>query len=89
VSWDYSVDERALKELKKLWHQARKRIVDYLDERIAGSNEDPRRFGKGLTGDLADLWRYRAGDFRLICSVQDGRFVVLVLRVGHRREIYD
>ena len=88
MSWAYSFEARALKELKKLGPQARSEIVAYLDERVAG-NEDPRAFGKALKGDLAGLWRYRVADFRLICAIQDQRLIVLVLKVGHRRDIYD
>jgi mRNA interferase RelE/StbE len=59
----------------------------YLRERIA-TDADPRRFGKPLIGDKAGLWRYRVGDFRLVCRIEDERLVVLVLAVGHRREVY-
>jgi len=51
--------------------------------------EDPRAFGKPLKADLKGLWRYRVADYRLICSIQDQRLVVLVLKVGHRRDVYD
>ncbi|MBF0260191.1 MAG: type II toxin-antitoxin system RelE/ParE family toxin [Desulfamplus sp.] len=50
--------------------------------------EDPRRFGEALRFDLSGLWKYRVGDYRLICDIQDNTVTVLVLRVGHRREIY-
>jgi mRNA interferase RelE/StbE len=58
-----------------------------MDERVALS-DDPRRMGKALKGPLGDLWRYRVGDFRVICDIQDGVLVVLVLQIGNRREIY-
>ena len=77
-----------MKELKKLGPQAAREILGFLDERVAGA-EDPRTFGKQLKGDLKGLWRYRVADYRLICSIQDQRLVVLVLKVGHRRDIYD
>jgi mRNA interferase RelE/StbE len=88
VSWAYNFEARALKELKKLGPQAQRLILAYLDERVAGG-EDPRAFGKALKGDLAGLWRYRVGDFRLIFSIEDQRLVVLVLKVGHRRDVYE
>jgi mRNA interferase RelE/StbE len=88
VSWAYSFEASALKELKKLGPQAAREILGFLDERMA-STEDPRTFGKPLKGDLKGLWRYRVADYRLICSIQDQRLVVLVLKVGHRRDIYD
>jgi mRNA interferase RelE/StbE len=59
----------------------------YLRERIAGA-EDPRRFGQALTGDAKGLWRYRVGDYRIVAAIEDDRFVVLVVTVGHRREMY-
>lgn len=88
MSWAYSFEASALKELKKLGPQAAREILGFLDGRIAGT-EDPRTFGKALKGDLKGLWRYRVSDYRLICSIQDQRLIVLVLKVGHRRDIYD
>jgi mRNA interferase RelE/StbE len=88
MSWVYRFDERALKELRKLGPQASHEVLAYLDERIAGE-EDPRRFGKGLKADLAGLWRYRVGDYRILCQIRDQELVVLVVAVGHRRNVYD
>lgn len=87
MRWAYSFDERALKELKKLGKQVQREILKFLDERIATA-ENPARFGKALRGDLAGLWRYRVGDCRLICSLKNGQMLVLVLKVGHRRDVY-
>ena len=87
MRWTYSFDERALKELKKLGKQAQREILKFLDERIA-TTKNPARFGKALRGDLAGLWRYRVGDYRLICSLKNGQMLVLVLKVGHRRDVY-
>ena len=87
MNWVYRFDERALKELKKLGPGARADIVAYLDERVAGEG-DPRRFGKGLKADLAGLWRYRVGDYRVLCQIRDGELLVLVVVIGHRRDVY-
>lgn len=87
MSWDYKISERALKQLKKLDKQASAQIIRYLDERIAGT-EDPRQWGKQLKGELNNLWRYRTGDYRILCQLQDDIFIVLVLEVGHRKTIY-
>ena len=87
MNWVYRFDERALKELKKLGHQTQIDILAYLDERVAGK-ADPRRFGKGLKADLAGLWRYRVGDYRILCQIKDGELLVLVVTVGHRRDVY-
>ena len=86
--WRVEFDERAAKELRGLDRQHQTRIVRFLRERIA-SAEDPRRLGKALRGQSAGLWRYRVGPFRLICTLEDDRLVVLVLRVGDHREVYE
>lgn len=88
MSWVYRFDGRALKELKKLGRQAQRDILAYLDERVAG-DADPRRFGKGLKADLAGLWRYRVGDYRILCEIKDRELFVLVVAVGHRKDIYE
>jgi mRNA interferase RelE/StbE len=76
-----------LRELKKLGHQAQHDIINYLDERVAGE-ADPRRFGKTLKADLAGLWRYRVANYRIVCQIRDLELLVLVVAVGHRKDIY-
>ncbi|HEY5793291.1 MAG TPA: type II toxin-antitoxin system RelE/ParE family toxin [Chthoniobacterales bacterium] len=88
MNWVYRFDERAVKELKKLGVQAQRDILTYLDERVA-SDSDPRRFGKGLKADLAGLWRYRVGDYRILCQIRDRELLVLVVAAGHRKNIYE
>jgi mRNA interferase RelE/StbE len=86
----YSVElaESADRELDKLDAPQRKRILKFLHERVA-KLADPRSIGQALHGSqLGEFWKYRVGDFRLISKIEDDRLVVLVLRVGHRREIY-
>lgn len=85
--WRVEFDADAAKELRALGTSEQRRILKYLRERVAGEN-DPRRLGTALTGDFAGLWRYRVGDYRIIVKIEDDRLIVLVLRVGHRREIY-
>jgi len=87
VSWVYRFNESAKQELKKLDRQIQKEIVAYLDDRIV-TREDPRRFGKPLRADLAGLWRYRVRDYRLVCQIQDDVLLVLVVTVGHRKDVY-
>lgn len=87
MSWAYRFTESALKELKDLDRGAQVEILAYLDTRIATA-ADPRRFGKPLKAKLAGLWRYRIRDFRLICRIQDEQLLVLVVRVGHRKNVY-
>lgn len=86
--WTVEFDERARRELRKLDGKNQQTILRYLRERIAVA-EDPRRFGKPLRMNLAGLWRYRVGDYRLICRIEENRLVVLVLKLGHRREVYE
>lgn len=81
-------DDRARRELRKLDPKVQRDILHYLRERIAGS-ADPRQFGKPLRRNLAGLWRYRIGDYRLICRLEEDRLIVLVIQVGHRRNIYE
>ncbi len=87
MAWTIEYADTAMSQLRKLDKQTARRIVDYMDERIAGL-EDPRSTGKALTGPLGGLWRYRVGDCRVICDIQDGALRVLVVLVGNRREIY-
>jgi mRNA interferase RelE/StbE len=86
-AWRVEFDRAAARDLRKLGADAEGRILRYLRERIAGS-PDPRRIGHPLTGDRKGLWRYRIGDYRIVVSIEDDRFVVLVVAIGHRREIY-
>ncbi len=87
MAWAIDYTQTARKQLKKLDKPVAKRILDYLDGRVA-KHEDPRALGKALTGALGTLWRYRIGDFRAICEIQDGAARILVLQIGHRREVY-
>jgi mRNA interferase RelE/StbE len=86
--WRVEFDRDAAKDLRKLGKTAQAAILRYLRERIATA-EDPRRFGKPLAGDLAGLWRYRVGDYRLVAAFEDHRLVVLLVTVGHRRSVYE
>ena len=86
--WRVEFDRDAARDLRKLGADARRLILRYLRERIA-TGDDPRRFGRPLTRDLKGLWRYRVGDYRIVASIEGDRFVVLVVTVGHRREVYD
>ena len=87
MNWKVEFDAAAAKEFKKLDRTVQQRIRRYLRERLMVA-DDPRQYGKAMRGDKAGLWRYRVGDYRLICAIEDDHFVVLVLRVGHRRDVY-
>ena len=87
MAWTIDYTDTAKDQLRKLDKQTARRIVDYMDQRIAAL-ENPRSIGKALTGPLGGFWRYRVGDCRVICDIQDQRICVLVLRVGRRGEVY-
>ncbi len=87
MAWAIDYTETAKGQLRKLDKQMARRIVDFMEERIA-TTEDPRNTGKSLTGPHGGFWRYRVGDCRVICDIQDGALRVLVVQVGNRREIY-
>ncbi|MCL4315340.1 MAG: type II toxin-antitoxin system RelE/ParE family toxin [Gammaproteobacteria bacterium] len=85
--WKVDFDSAALKDLKRLDQTAQRRIARYLRERIA-TDDNPRRLGKALHGDKTGLWRYRIGDYRLLCRIEDQILTVLVIAVGNRKEVY-
>lgn len=87
MAWTIEYTDTARDQLHKLDRQVARRILDYMDERVAHL-EDPRSTGKALKGPLGGLWRYRVGDCRVICDIQDGALRVLVVQIGNRREIY-
>ena len=87
MGYSVRLHEHALKQLKKLDRQIARRIIDYLDE--VAALDDPRTRGKGLSGDRAGVWRYRVGDYRVLCELLDTELVILALEVGHRRRVYD
>ena len=85
--WTIEIEPAAQRELEKLDKPVARRILKFLYQRI-GQLDNPQRVGERLQGTLSQFWKYRVGDYRLICSLEHARLVVLVLRVGHRREIY-
>ncbi len=87
MAWAIDYADTAKAQLHKLDQQTARRILDYMDERIAGL-ENPRNTGKALTGPFGGLWRYRVGDYRVICEIQDNALRVLVVQVGNRRDVY-
>lgn len=86
MAWTLEFDPAAVKQLAKLDKPVRQRLIGFLEDRI---NDNPRTLGKALTGGLSGYWRYRVGDYRMVCELLDGRMVVLVLKVGHRSIVYE
>ena len=82
---EYSDDVR--KQLSKLDNTIKKRILDYMDE--VEKLDNPRERGKRLVGNLRGLWRYRVGDYRILCKIKDDVLEILVVEIGHRKAVYD
>lgn len=87
MAWAIEFSDTAQKQLRKLDKPVARQIVDFMDGRIAPL-DDPRSAGKALVGPLGGLWRYRVGDYRVICDLRDATLIVLVLQIGNRREVY-
>jgi mRNA interferase RelE/StbE len=88
LAWQIEFDSAAKKELERIDRQAARRIIAFLRERVAPAS-DPRAFGQALKGErFGEFWKYRVGDYRIIARIEDRRFVVLVLRIGHRSRVY-
>jgi mRNA interferase RelE/StbE len=87
LAWQIKFAATAKKQLKKRDNQKQRNILQYLKNRIK-TEEDPGRYGDPLRDSLAGLWKYRIGDYRVICEIQEKEIVVLVLQVGHRRKVY-
>ncbi len=88
MAFEIEFDPEAVKDLKKLDLLVQQRLIGFLKLRVA-TLENPRDIGEALAGGkLGAYWKYRVGDWRIICDIQDRRIVVRVLRIGNRREVY-
>lgn len=87
MAWTINYTDTARRLLRKMDRNIARKILDYMDYHIAVLS-DPRQLGKSLKGPLDEYWRYRIGDWRIICDIQDDDLCVLVVRIGNRREIY-
>jgi len=87
LAWRVEITRTAEKQLAKLDRQTQISILHYLRERLERS-ADPRRQGKSLRGEKNGLWRYRVGAYRIICHLRDESKTVVVLTLGHRKEVY-
>lgn len=85
--WTIKYDPRTEKALRKAGPEQARRIIRFMRDRVAVL-DDPRTLAKPLTGQFSQLWRYRVGDFRVICEVDEKSLVVLVIRIGHRKAVY-
>ena len=88
MAWRVEFLAQAARDVEKLDRQVARRISRFLLDRVANL-ENPRSVGEALRGSqLGEYWKYRVGDYRIICKIEDDRLLVLVVRIGHRREIY-
>ena len=88
MAWIINYTSAASKQLKKLDKSVALRLIDFMDQRVAAA-EDPRTLGKSLKGPkLGEYWRYRVGEYRIICNIQDGQVCILVIEIGNRQDIY-
>lgn len=87
LGWTILLDTGVEKDLKKLGTVAQKKIFKFLRNLVI-THDDPRIKGKALQGRLTNLWRYRVGDYRIICKLIDKELTLLVVHVGHRKHIY-
>jgi len=85
LKWTIKFDAKVEKSLRKLEPRQLLKIQEYLEVKII---KNPKKFGKPLKGRLAGLWRYRVGDYRIICQLQDDTLLVLIVKIGHRKDIY-
>lgn len=85
--WTIEISNAAERALKKLDRQAVRRIGNFIDSRLNGT-DNPRQIGKPLHGSLENYWSYRVGDYRILCDLQDNKLIVLVVEIGHRSDVY-
>jgi len=85
LAWEIRITRTAEKQISRLDQVTQKRLLKFFTRL---NQRKPKQLGKALQGDKAEFWRYRVGDYRLICTVDDNLAQVLVLEVGHRREVY-
>ena len=87
MAWTIEFVPAAAKELNAIGATQATRIVRFLSTRLSRL-DDPRSIGEALKGRLGQLWKYRIGDYRIIADIQDKRVLILIVRIGHRREVY-
>ena len=86
----YQVDytPHAIKALEKMDKFTRRMLIGWIDKNLVGCS-NPRAHGKPLSANRVEQWRYRVGDYRIISKIEDGKLLILIITIGHRREVYD
>ena len=87
MTWTIKIDSNVSKDIKKMDSQNRTRIVNFINSELANLT-NPRQIGKALTGRFKGMWRYRVGDYRIICQIIDNELTIIAVEIGHRKEIY-
>lgn len=88
MEYEVVFTEKALKSLKKMDKHISSLIIGWVEKNLQGCT-NPRQFGKGLTANRSGQWRYRVGDYRLLADIQDEKITILIINIGHRRDIYE
>ncbi len=88
MAWNVELTATAIKQLRKLDKKWQAFILDYLEDEVATLG-NPRNKGKALAGDKKGLWRYRIGNYRAICKIEDDQMLVIAVTIGHRKDVYD
>ena len=85
--YELKYEARAVKQIKKLDPATRTLIKSWIEKNLLNT-DNPRQHGKGLTGSLSQYWRYRVGDYRILAEITDAEIIIIIVEVGHRRDIY-
>jgi mRNA interferase RelE/StbE len=88
MTWKIELSEEAVNFLDYL-HKADKKALLQIRKKLEIFSQQPRQFGKPLTGNKQGLWRYRVGDYRILCQLQEAKLIILALEIGHRKDIYE
>lgn len=87
MAWNVELTTTAERQLRRLDRKWQGAILDYLEDEIAGLS-DPRSRGKGLTGEKKGIWRYRVGDYSILCQIRDEQLLIVAITIGHRKDVY-
>lgn len=88
MKYNVEYSKMAQKQMKKLGNYTKVMLMNWITKNLVDC-DNPRNHGKALKGNLKDQWRYRVGNYRILCDIEDDRLIILVINVGHRKEIYD
>lgn len=88
MTYQVEYTPHAIKALEKMDKFTRRMLIEWIDKNLVGCS-NPRAHGKPLSADRAGQWRYRVGDYRIVSKIEDGKLLILIITIGHRREVYD